>query len=100
MMSLLRFWALNMVVVLLSVQGQKALRFNHIILICVLKMNKGITIFGTMRGYRQNFYFWVNYPFNKGQINCNLRIIIQIYKMFHIVSHYHCLTCPLSKFIF
>ncbi len=34
------FWALNVVVPFLSMQGQKALRFNQNILICVLKMNK------------------------------------------------------------
>ncbi len=43
MMSLLRFWALNMVVALLSMQGQKALGFHQNILICVLKMNEGLT---------------------------------------------------------
>ncbi len=35
------FWALNMVVVLLSVHGQKALGF-HQYLICVSDMNEGL----------------------------------------------------------
>ncbi len=39
-MSLLPFWALNVVVALLSMQGQKALGN---ILICVPKINKGLT---------------------------------------------------------
>ncbi len=43
MMSLLSFWALNVVVVLLSMQGQKTLGFHQNILICVLKMNEGLT---------------------------------------------------------
>ncbi len=43
MMSLLHFWALNMSVALLSMQGQKALGFHKKILICVPKMNKGFT---------------------------------------------------------
>ncbi len=42
-MSLLPFWALNVVVALLSMQGQKALRFHLNILICVPKMSKGLT---------------------------------------------------------
>ncbi len=41
MMSLQPFWALNFSVALLSMQGQKAVRF----LICVLKMNEGFTRF-------------------------------------------------------
>ncbi len=36
------FWALNVSVVLLSMEGQKALRFHQNILICVLKMNEGL----------------------------------------------------------
>ncbi len=42
MMSLLRFWALNVVVSLLSMQGQKALDFIKNVLICVPKMNEGL----------------------------------------------------------
>ncbi len=42
MMSLLPFWALNLSVVLLSMQEQKALRFHPNILICVPKMNEGL----------------------------------------------------------
>ncbi len=41
-MSLLPFWALNMVVALLSLLGQKA--FIKYILICVLKMNEGVMV--------------------------------------------------------
>ncbi len=39
MMSLLPFWALNMVVVLQSIEDEKALDFIKSILICVPKMN-------------------------------------------------------------
>ncbi len=42
-MSLLCFWALNVSVALVSMEGQKALGF-HQILICVLKMNEGLTV--------------------------------------------------------
>ncbi len=42
-MSLLPFWALNVSVALLSMQGQKALGFHQNILICVPKMNEGLT---------------------------------------------------------
>ncbi len=41
-MSLLRFWAVNMEVALLSMQGQKALGFNQKY-ICVPKMNEGLS---------------------------------------------------------
>ncbi len=40
---LLPFWALNVVTLLLSMQGQKALDFIKNILICVSKMNEGLT---------------------------------------------------------
>ncbi len=43
MMSLLPFWALNVVVALPSMQFQKSLRLHKNILICVLKINKGLT---------------------------------------------------------
>ncbi len=44
MMSLLPFWALNVSVALLSMQGLKALRFHKKnILICVPKMNEDLT---------------------------------------------------------
>ncbi len=36
------FWPLYVVVALLSMQGQKALRFYQNILICVQKMNEGL----------------------------------------------------------
>ncbi len=41
-MSLLPFWALNVVVPLVSMQGQKALGFHKNTLICVPKMNEGL----------------------------------------------------------
>ncbi len=41
-MSLLHFWALNVMVVLLSMENQKALGFHKKILICVQKMKKGL----------------------------------------------------------
>ncbi len=40
--SSLCFWALNVSVVLPSMQGQKALGFHQKIIICVLKMNEGL----------------------------------------------------------
>ncbi len=43
MMSLLPFWVLNVSVVLLSMQGQKALGFHQKYLNCVLSMNEGLT---------------------------------------------------------
>ncbi len=58
----LNHWChMDMVVPLLSMQGQKALRFHQNILICVLKANKGL---GTTWGWviNDNFHFWVNYP--------------------------------------
>ncbi len=42
MKSLLPFWALNVVVALLSIQGRKLLDFIKNTLICVPKMNKGL----------------------------------------------------------
>ncbi len=57
MIFLLPFWALNVSVALLSMQGQKALRFHQNILICVLKMNEGLMSFGTTKE-------WVDYPLN------------------------------------
>jgi len=41
-MSLLPFWALNVVVALLSMKDQKALGFHLKYLICVLKINEGL----------------------------------------------------------
>ncbi len=43
-MSLLPFWALNISVVLRSMQVQKALGFHKNILICVPKLNEGLTV--------------------------------------------------------
>ncbi len=44
MISLLTFWSLNVSGALLSMEGQKALGFHKKnILICVLKMNEGLT---------------------------------------------------------
>ncbi len=57
-MSLLPFWALNVSVALLSMQGQKFSDLIKNILICVLKMNKGLT---GLEG--KNFHSWVNYNF-------------------------------------
>ncbi len=45
--SLLPFWALNMVVALLSMQDQKDFGFHQKSPKCVLKMNKGLTGFET-----------------------------------------------------
>ncbi len=44
-MPLSPFWALNVEVTLLSMQGQKALGLIGNILICVPKMNEGLTGF-------------------------------------------------------
>ncbi len=43
MMSLLSFWALNVSVQLLSIQGQKAVGFHQKYLNLSSKMNKGFT---------------------------------------------------------
>ncbi len=61
-MSVLVFWALNMSVALLSMEGQKA-DFIKNILICVPKMNEGLRVWNDMRvsNYWQNFHFWVNF---------------------------------------
>ncbi len=66
MMFLLPVWALNVSVVLLSMQGQKALGFIKNILICVPKINEGLTGFWTTCRWviNNNFNLWVNYPFN------------------------------------
>ncbi len=42
-MFLLPFWILNVSVALLSMEGQKLLDFIKNILICVTKMNEGLT---------------------------------------------------------
>ncbi len=61
-MSLLPFWVLNVVVVLLSMQGQKAFRFNQNILTCVPKTNEGLMDFERHEGelIMKNFHFWVD----------------------------------------
>ncbi len=41
--SLLPFWALNLVIVLPCMQGQKTLGLHQNILICVPKTNEGLT---------------------------------------------------------
>ncbi len=52
------------VVVLQSMQGQKALNFTKNILICVLKMNKGLTSLEYHVGaINDNFHLGVSYPF-------------------------------------
>ncbi len=56
-MSLLPFWALNMSVVLLSMQGQKALRFNQKYLNLCSEDEQRSYRFGT------TFHFWVNCRF-------------------------------------
>ncbi len=40
--SILPFWAVIVVILLLSIEGQKALGFHKNILICVPKMNEGL----------------------------------------------------------
>jgi len=51
MMFLLPFWALKVAMTLLSMEGQKALRYLiKNILICVLKMNKGLIGFERHEG--------------------------------------------------
>ncbi len=59
-MYLLRF--LNLVVVLLSMQGQKALGFHQSIFICVPKKNEYLMGLEQLEGnYLQNFHFWMNF---------------------------------------
>ncbi len=66
-MSLLRFWVLNMVVVLLSLEGQKALGFHqkYVFNLCSEDKQRFYGS-GMTRGWviNDNFHFWVNYPFN------------------------------------
>ncbi len=65
MMSLLLFWALNVVVHLLSMQGQKALRFHQKYLNLCSKDERRSYRFGTTWGWvmTEFWQFWVNYPF-------------------------------------
>ncbi len=67
MMSLLPFWDLNVSVLLLSMQGQKALGFHQKHLNLCSKDEHKSYGFGTTWGWVINdriFIFWVNYPFN------------------------------------
>ncbi len=57
-MSLLRFWALNILVKLLSMQGQKALGFHKNILIFVPKMNKGLMGLERHEVEVFHFFYW------------------------------------------
>ncbi len=63
LMSLLCFWALNVSVALLSMQGQKALGFHQKYLNLCSEDEQRSYGFGTTWGWVwQNFHFWVNYP--------------------------------------
>ncbi len=67
-MSLLPFWALNVAVALLSMQGQKALRPHKKYLNLCFKDERRSYGLGTTWGWEINdmlFHFWVNYPFKK-----------------------------------
>ncbi len=62
MMSLLPFWAPNMSVALLSMQGQKALDFIKNILICVPKDVRKSYRFGTTLGWViKDRIFWAQF---------------------------------------
>ncbi len=65
-MSLVPFWALNVVVVLLSMQGQKALGFHQKYLM-FRRWTKVLQVWNDMRVSNswQKFHFWVNYPFKQ-----------------------------------
>ncbi len=65
-MSLHCFWALNVSVSLLSMQGQKALRFHQTYLNFCSEDEWRTYGFGTTWGrvIIVSFHFWVNYPFN------------------------------------
>ncbi len=70
-MSLPPFWALNMVVALLSMQGQKALRFHKKYLHLCSENEQRTYGFGTTWGWVINdriyiFHLWVNLPHFKG----------------------------------
>ncbi len=68
LIPLLHFWALNVVVVLLSMQGQRALGFHQKYLNLCSKHEQKSYGFGTTWGWVINdriFIFWVNYPFKK-----------------------------------
>ncbi len=64
-MSLPPFCALNVLVVLLSMQGQKVLRFHQKYLNLCFEDERRSYVFGTTWGWviNDNFNFWVNYTF-------------------------------------
>ncbi len=67
-MSLLPFWALNVAVALLSMQGQKALKLRYFLWGLCFKDERRSYGLGTTWGWEINdmlFHFWVNYPFKK-----------------------------------
>ncbi len=74
-MSLLPFWALNVVVVLPSMEGHKALRFHQKYLNVCSEDELRSLEFGTTWGWviKDNLHFWVNYPFkNLWRVNKKL----------------------------
>ncbi len=99
-MSLLRFWALIMVVPLLSMEGQKALRFHQNIFICVPKMTEGHgTGFWTTWGGVINFHFWVNYPFNLISKRLKLPLLHPVLQPFFVSPlHFYYLKALLKYF--
>ncbi len=87
MMSLLPFWAPNMSVALLSMQGQKALDFIKNILICVPKDVRRSYRFGTTLGwvikdriFWAQFFWGVNYPFQN--------FTLYVYALLDILCYY------------
>ncbi len=66
-MSLLPFWALNVVVALLSMKDQKALGFYLNILFVfwkLMKVFRGLERHDSERLITEFSFFWMNYPFN------------------------------------
>ncbi len=61
MMSLLPFWALNVVVALLSMEGSEAIEFHQKYLNLCSEDERWF--YGFWIIINDNFIFWVNYPF-------------------------------------
>ncbi len=85
MMSLLPFWPLNMVVPLLYMQGQKALRFHQKYLNLCSKDERRSYRFGTTWGWAINLNFWVNYPIKQ----CCGNMLFRYWFVLHSKQHFY-----------
>ncbi len=78
MMSLLPFWALNVSVAFLYMQGQKALRFHQKYLNCFLKMNEGLRVLERHEGVSHGWEGCFRKSYTV--FTCFLRDTIQFYQ--------------------